>query len=170
MANKYTNVRGQKQSGMIGQTFERLKVICYDVEMSILRRADYYLCYCDCGKKKVVKGLHLRGGATRSCGCLSQEVLHKMNSNRMGENNPTYYHGLTVEAADFRKDIRHRDKVCQRCGKTKEKNGRELSVHHLDGNHYNNVLDNGIAYCTSCHIVIEREIVKSRKEMTYANI
>jgi len=33
-----------------------------------------YLCRCDCGVEKIVKGSRLRSGATKSCGCWSKEV------------------------------------------------------------------------------------------------
>jgi hypothetical protein len=33
----------------------------------------YWLCLCDCGKKKVIAGQSLRKGSTKSCGCISFE-------------------------------------------------------------------------------------------------
>lgn len=66
-----------------------------------------------------------------------------------------------------RKLARARDKVCQRCGKTPEENGKALDVHHIklfrdfgierekEANH----LDNLITYCTSCHGFLEWEIL-----------
>lgn len=32
-----------------------------------------WLCKCDCGKQKVVLGEDLKGGCTKSCGCIKQE-------------------------------------------------------------------------------------------------
>ena len=32
-------------------------------------------CVCDCGSEKIVNGVDLRNGHTRSCGCLRQELL-----------------------------------------------------------------------------------------------
>lgn len=55
---------------LTGSVFTRLKVV---------RRAAnrghhlYWLCVCDCGRAREVKGDHLKSGATRSCGCLNAE-------------------------------------------------------------------------------------------------
>lgn len=35
--------------------------------------ASEYLCFCECGQKKVVKSANLRNGSTLSCGCLHRE-------------------------------------------------------------------------------------------------
>ncbi len=34
-------------------------------------------CVCDCGNRTVVRGLRLRNGTTRSCGCLRSELMKK---------------------------------------------------------------------------------------------
>ena len=39
---------------------------------------DQWLCRCDCGDETVVRGDALRGSATRSCGCLRDEVAAEM--------------------------------------------------------------------------------------------
>lgn len=55
---------------LVGQRFGRLTVI---------ERAEnnngtaQWLCKCDCGNTKIVRGTYLRNGNTRSCGCLQQE-------------------------------------------------------------------------------------------------
>ena len=33
-----------------------------------------WLCLCECGKKKIIQGYHIRSGNTRSCGCLQKEI------------------------------------------------------------------------------------------------
>lgn len=50
-------------------------------------RVIYWLCRCDCGVEKFVKGSHLTGGLTHSCGCLHSDrardrshVLHEANT------------------------------------------------------------------------------------------
>ena len=36
-----------------------------------------WLCRCDCGETRIVRGSHLTGKNTRSCGCLDREVVSK---------------------------------------------------------------------------------------------
>ena len=38
-----------------------------------------FLCLCDCGNEKVVRGNYLKYGTTKSCGCLHKEVSGKSN-------------------------------------------------------------------------------------------
>lgn len=38
-----------------------------------------WLCQCNCGQKKVIRGSSLRNGNTRSCGCLHKELASKAN-------------------------------------------------------------------------------------------
>lgn len=65
---------------MIGKKFNRLTVISeVESEKKINKNnkkttVPYYLCKCDCGKEKIVKGSRLRIGATKSCGCLYKET------------------------------------------------------------------------------------------------
>lgn len=52
----------------------------------------------------------------------------------------------------LREKIRKRDNyTCQECGKTQEKLGRKLAVHHIDYDKTNNDEDNLISLCHSCH-------------------
>ena len=151
---------GCKQDLKIGQKFGRLLVIKYDKGISELMHDSHYLCQCECGMKKTIIGKALRSNSTtKSCGCLKRENMKRIDHS--GEKNSHYYHGLCIEAKKFRETVRERDKVCQQCGMTREesllKYDEELSVHHLDGNHYNNVLNNGVALCKGCHATITNE-------------
>jgi hypothetical protein len=59
-------------SSLIGKRFGRLEVIGLDsVDKGNNRR---WLCKCDCGKEKVVLGVHLKDGTTQSCTCLRKEL------------------------------------------------------------------------------------------------
>lgn len=40
---------------------------------------------------------------------------------------------------------------CIMCGATENYKGYQLSVHHIDGNHENNVFENLVWMCESCH-------------------
>ena len=58
---------------LIGKKFGRLIVLnCY---MRNYKR--YCLCLCDCGKKKEIRADNIKKGLTKSCGCLSKELLKK---------------------------------------------------------------------------------------------
>ena len=47
-----------------------------------------YLCQCDCGKEKVVRGKCLRDGGTNSCGCYHDEVALKNRADSIKKNLP----------------------------------------------------------------------------------
>ena len=65
-----------------------------------------------------------------------------------------------------RKLARERDKVCQRCGKTPEENGKALDVHHvkpfrdfgIEREKEAHDLSNLTCYCSNCHSSLEWEI------------
>ena len=60
-----------------GQKFGRLTVINQD---GISKWGDArWLCKCDCGEEKVIAGKSLRGGYTKSCGCLRREITGNKN-------------------------------------------------------------------------------------------
>lgn len=60
---------GQKVE-MIGKRFGRLVVLAEDKRNR--NGVIFYKCFCDCGKEKVINGVSLRSGATKSCGCCSK--------------------------------------------------------------------------------------------------
>lgn len=57
-----------------GQKFGKLKVEKFAY---IKSRSAYWLCECECGNKKIIKGTNLRTGETLSCGCLQKEIAKK---------------------------------------------------------------------------------------------
>ena len=61
----------------IGNKYGLLTVIDR-VEMTNDRRMAYWLCKCDCGGTKIARGVDLRCGGTRSCGCLRVENAKKL--------------------------------------------------------------------------------------------
>ena len=77
-----------KIKDLTGQKFGRLIV----TEFHGIDKRGYALwnCICECGRRPVVRGDHLRSGNTKSCGCLRYEV----NNARYGKENPRYSHGL----------------------------------------------------------------------------
>jgi hypothetical protein len=46
-----------------------------------------WVCICDCGAHRIVSGASLRGGKTRSCGCLARDVATKHGMSRSKEYN-----------------------------------------------------------------------------------
>lgn len=69
-----------------GLRFERLLVISRSTS-----DYKYWLCKCDCGKEKYIRGDHLRKRRTLSCGCLGKE-------NRLKK---VYKHGLSYNPLYF---------------------------------------------------------------------
>jgi hypothetical protein len=45
----------------------------------------HWLCRCECGTLRVINGISLRKGATRSCGCLNRENLASRRRTRHGQ-------------------------------------------------------------------------------------
>lgn len=130
---------------LAGQRFGRLLVI--KLAYQNRRGATFWLCRCDCGNKKIIKGNSLKRG-TKSCGCLHVE----RNKRQTNENHPNYKDGKTTKKIhNLKEKIRKRDKICQECGKTQKEEGCKLSVHHIDEDDTNNDLDNLITLCNSCH-------------------
>lgn len=66
---------------LTGQRFGRLTVVSRadDVFTSGGNRKVTWMCICDCGKRVVVLSANLRNGHTKSCGCISAEILQKRN-------------------------------------------------------------------------------------------
>ena len=58
-----------------------------------------WLCKCDCGNEKIVRGVSLRSGGTSSCGCLKKEKDRMPKGNVINEIGHKYGH-LTVVARD----------------------------------------------------------------------
>ena len=89
---------------LTGQTFGRLTVI----ELSHVYKGTHWLVECSCGITKVVSGWHLRGGKTRSCGCIRRLDLSGQVFGR-----------LTVTSFSHRDEQKNSHWVCQcKCGKT----------------------------------------------------
>lgn len=60
---------------LTGQTFGRLTVLKRDTERQIKSQQAYWICQCQCGKIKSVKGSSLRRGEIQSCGCYRAERI-----------------------------------------------------------------------------------------------
>lgn len=60
-----------KAIDLTGKRFGRLTVLSFVEDH---RQGTYWLCRCDCGNEKVIKGQSLREGWTKSCGCFDRET------------------------------------------------------------------------------------------------
>ena len=136
---------------LTGQRFGRLLVLSRDEDVSFRKKNSYFLVRCDCGKKSIVFIGNLQSGTTKSCGCLRQDNMRKIGS-RTGENSSFYLHGLDGARQQFVKAIHARSKGCQYDSRSKCE-GR-LEAHHLDGDTYNNNLENGILLCAKHHKLV----------------
>ena len=71
-----------------GQRFGRLTVMSFshtdDGGHSV------WMCKCDCGNEKLIRGTHMTKGGTVSCGCQSLEKLLKMNTTHQKMGTPEY--------------------------------------------------------------------------------
>ena len=63
---------------LTGQKFGRLKVVRRSYPNAKDGRV-MWLCRCECGIKKDISGHSLKGGDTKSCGCLKKKLLRKSN-------------------------------------------------------------------------------------------
>lgn len=68
-----------RENNLIGKKFGRLSPL---KRVSNRGKATCWLCKCDCGKEKIVRGGDLLSGATQSCGCLNNERIYKHNHSR----------------------------------------------------------------------------------------
>jgi len=61
---------------LAGQKFSKLTVI---KKMEKDKYGVYFwLCQCECGNVKKIRGSHLKSGYTKSCGCLQKEIVTKI--------------------------------------------------------------------------------------------
>lgn len=142
---------------LIGQRFGRLVVL--EEAGRDKWGSTMWRCRCGCGAIKVVRGSSLRGGLTRSCGCLIVELSRL----RCGEDNPNYNPNLTDEERIYNRDyseytewrtavFERDDFTCQYCG---DNRGGNLVAHHFesytDNPELRTLLENGITLCEECH-------------------
>lgn len=67
-----------KKLNLLGQRFGRLVVIAKDDKLTKEKKRTYWICQCDCGKIKTIKGASLTYGEVKSCGCLQKELASKI--------------------------------------------------------------------------------------------
>lgn len=163
----------RKIKDRVGIRYGRLVVIKFtEVAYNGYRSYTLWLCKCNCGNEIIARGDNLQKGTTNSCGCLRKEKASKtfieLNKIQVGINHPSYIHGescgRTVKAVQELREARRKcdNYTCQECGMTqdecKKKYNRILDVHHVDGDDTNNILENLITLCRSCHTIHHNKI------------
>jgi 5-methylcytosine-specific restriction endonuclease McrA len=123
---------------------------------SVVKRTGGKFCSISCG----VKNRNLRDG-NPAC---REEVRAKISKNhadvsgeknpmygRCGRDAPGYIDGRNSQKRDAWRRIALENKphICERCGDVPI--GRNLHVHHVDGNRKNNALENLMILCVKCH-------------------
>ena len=76
---------------MIGKRFGNLTVISQAESIESCRPR--WLCHCDCGNNRIVRGVSLRRGDTKSCGCLKIEHAKTLSNDNIthGESKTRLY-------------------------------------------------------------------------------
>lgn len=142
-----------KVKDLTGKRFKKIKVLKF-IETREKSCHAYYLCKCDCGLIKEVRGSHLLNGNTKSCGCLSAEngakFLKKYTKSTLhkGKNNPAWK-GDNVKYStihcwlsnNYTKDI------CAFCG---SKNNLDWALKKKYRHKKNR--KNYLVLCRKCHI------------------
>lgn len=110
---------------LVGQRFYRLIVL--ERDMTKIGKAAYWICKCDCGTIKSIRGDSLRNGKIKSCGCLQKELAHKkFLENLVGQK----FGRLEVLREDYCKN-NNTYWVCKcDCGKIVSVNSKSLKNKH----------------------------------------
>ena len=173
-----------KKIDLTGQTINRLVVI-----REYGRAKDgqvMWLCRClgkngnDCGKEVVVRGDHLRSEHTKSCGCLSRELLRERNTIHDCACEPWYrtYTGMMqrcghLEGASERQLSDYRDRgitVCDLWQKSPLDFGDWLLAHGWHKGLQIDRIDNDKGYSPdNCRVVSCRENVNNRRNTVKLN-
>ena len=120
----------------------------------------------NCGTTRIVSGLDLRDGTSKSCGCLARELSRQ----RCGPLSVQWRHDITKEErqqikdrrADnettvWRREVFELDNYTCRCCGTKKS---PFNAHHLNGWNWaieqRHDVNNGLTLCENCHILFHK--------------
>lgn len=102
---------------LTGKTYGRLTVKYRDTTKT--GKSVYWVCQCECGNIKSVRGDRLKDGSTKSCGCLNNENIHRKQRNAKDITNIRF--GRLIAKEYIRSDKRGAIWLCQcDCGNTCE--------------------------------------------------
>lgn len=130
-----------------GQRFGRLVALHMD-GLDTGGRA-LWVCACDCGKTKTLRGSRLRYGSVASCGCLTRERVAAMGRAATGEKSPAWKGSSASYFAMHQRvyAARGRPQQCEQCGTTDPKRTYDwasLTHNYADVNDYRRM-------CRPCH-------------------
>ena len=117
-----------------GQIFAKLTVLSKINDLGPSK----YICQCECGNQKVVKGANLNRKHTRSCGCLGAETSRKMTK-PAGAASFTHLYGRLRSNARNKGRIltltldQHRAIITQRCSYCGQEPSRHNRYTNRDG-------------------------------------
>lgn len=121
---------------LTGQKFNRWTVIERAENQG---KSVCWLCECECGTRKIVRGGHLKSGASQSCGCLKREVSAAI-CKELGSKNNNHLEGQRFGDWTVLKDSGKRYSngsiiwTCQcKCGTIKDIESRYL-INHISLN------------------------------------
>lgn len=107
-----------------GRRFHRLLVLSYAGRTGT-KQTHAWMCRCDCGEKRIIRGDHLRAGQ-KSCGCFGKEVRIKKHTTHGMSRSKDYFRwqGMIERCKPMNKDHKnYYDKgvmVCDRWSKSFE--------------------------------------------------
>lgn len=167
---------------LIGKKFGRLTVVKRSIDSKWRQsRQARWLCKCECGKEKIINGSNLRAGYTKSCGCLSKEVVGKRSRLAPGLSNmrnliTAYKYGAKKRGLEYKLteeqffEITQKD--CYYCGKKpsnsynrKEQNG-EYIYNGIDrvNNDEGYTIENSVPCCHTCNRAKEKLTLQEFKD------
>lgn len=118
---------GRKSINMEGQKIHQLIVLKKDEEKTKKGRGIWWICQCECGNVKSIRGCDLRTGRVHSCGCYNKKINYKIHYvNLKGQK----FGKLTViEDTEKITNNRHRIWKCQcDCGTVIEVSSDKLTT------------------------------------------
>lgn len=80
-------IQKAKRLKLTNEKFGLLTVLSLNEEKTSQKHSTYWNCICECGNKTVVKGVHLIGGETQTCGCKKMSRGEIEIKNLLLENN-----------------------------------------------------------------------------------
>lgn len=112
----------QRRQDLTGQRFGYLvvKKLSHFHTTPSGQRVAYWMCVCDCGKEKVIRGTSLKSGYATSCGCRKKQILSETKTVDLTGSQFGYLTVLSKTENHKHRKTRHAYWLCQcRCGQKK---------------------------------------------------